>query len=154
MKKTLKIFSLLLMIFAGLSLTACGDDDKDKDEFVPADQLPSVSQSFISTYYPEGKVVYVNRETEGNIIQYEVTMASGDEITFDSEGNWIDVDAPDGRSIPDGIAMQPIVDYVAANYVGAGINEIARTSTGFEVELTTGVDLRFGPDGTFYGQSY
>ncbi len=152
MKKTLKIFSLLLLVLVGTSLSACGDDDDDV--IVPAASLPEAASSFIKTYYPSVKVAYVNRETDKGEVQYEVRMTSGDEITFDASGEWIDVDAPAGRSIPEGIVIVPIVDYVAANYSGVGINEISRIAVGYEVELTNGVDLRFDPAGNFLTQSY
>lgn len=151
MKKTLKIFSLLLLVLVGTSLSACGDDD---DVIVPTDQLPTAASTFINTYYPSIKVAYVNKETDKGEVQYEVRMTSGDEITFDASGEWIDVDAPAGRSIPEGIAIVPIADYVAANYSGTGINEISRIAVGYEVELTNGVDLRFDPAGNFLTQSY
>ncbi|MDE5903004.1 MAG: PepSY-like domain-containing protein [Muribaculaceae bacterium] len=152
MKKTLKIFSLLLLVLVGTSLSACDNDDDDV--IVPTDQLPTAASTFINTYYPSIKVAYVNKDTDKGEVQYEVRMTSGDEITFDASGEWIDVDAPDGRTIPDGIAIQPISDYVEANYTGAGINEISRTASGYEVELTNGVDLRFDPAGNFMTQSY
>ncbi len=82
---------------------------------------------------------------------YKQECANGYEVSFNADGEWTDVDAPAGQSIPDGIAPQAITDYIAANYNGAGINDISLDSRGYEVELVSGVDLLFAPDGSFLG---
>ena len=40
---------------------------------------------------------------------------------------------------------------MAANYSGAYIDEIDREPYGYDVDLNTGVDLRFNADGAFLG---
>lgn len=150
MKKTLKIFSLLLLVLTGVAFTACSDDENN--EYVPGNELPAAARTFLSSYYPSETIVYSERETDDGEVQYKVTLSSGDKVIFDEAGVWADVEAPDGRSIPDGIALKPIADYVANHYDEAGIQEISRTPIGFEVELTTGMELRFSPSGEFYGE--
>lgn len=153
MKKTLKIFSLMLLMVMGVTVAACSDDN-DKDDYVPSSELPSQAKTFLSTYYPNVEISYVNRETDKGKVQYEVTLASQDEVTFDVNGLWVDVEAPYGRAIPDGIALPAIVTYIADNHQGAGIHEISRVVQGYDVELTTGQEIIFSPDGTFLNYDY
>lgn len=152
MKKTFTILTMLIMMLAGIALTSCGDDNKD--EYIPDKDLPTAARTFLSNYYPSETIVYAERDNNDGDVEYEVTLSSGDKVTFDNAGVWVDVAAPDGRSIPEGIALQPIEDYVATYYADAGINEISRTALGFEVELTNDIELRFSPEGEFYGQAY
>lgn len=111
--------------------------------------LPEAANSFLSQYYPDVKTNRIEKDTDHGQTEYEAYLANGHEVTFDADGNWIDVDAPAGQTIPAGIAPAPIADYVTTNYPDLGINEISREHYGFDVELTNGLDLIFDPAGTF-----
>lgn len=145
---------MLLVLMLGATVTACDDDDDD-DVIIAEGQLPKDARDFLSDFYPGVKVTWVERDTDKGELQYDVKMANGHEITFDAGGRWVDVDAPKGQSIPDGIALPPIVRYVETHYTGAGINEISRLNGGnYEVELTIGTELLFDPAGEFLSVSY
>lgn len=144
MKKTLTL--ILLALIGGLCLTACSDD---KDEPVSATTLPEAARTFIAQYFGGDKILKVEKDIDNGQTTFDVRFTSGYEVEFDQTGLWLDVDAPNGKTIPDGIAPQPIVEYASQNYPGDGINEISRTTTGFEAELVSGIDLHFDTEGNF-----
>ena len=145
MKKTLSLFAFMMMALFGLVFTSC--DGKDADVIEPED-LPTQITTFLNTYYP-GQQIMRSVKTTGKDGKYEIRLRNDHEIDFNEAGEWIDVDAPQGETIPGGIAPAPISLYVVTNYAGAGINEISKESYGYDVELTSGVDLEFDKNGKF-----
>lgn len=143
MKKILKFLPLLLIAVMGLSLTACGDDDKD--EPVPAEQLPVGAREFISNYFPTAKILSSQKDKD----EYEVTLSEGTRIDFNLNGEWMDVDAAAGKTVPSGFYPSAIDTYISDNFEGSGINEISKEGKGYDVELLDGRDLLFGYDGNF-----
>jgi len=133
------------MAVFGLTLTSC--DSKDADVVEPS-ELPTAVTSFLNAYYP-GQDIMRSVLTTGKDAKYEIRLRNGHEIDFNTNGEWIDVDAPKGESIPAGIAPVAIVDYIVANYSGQNINEISKETFGYDVELTNGVDLEFDKAGGF-----
>lgn len=151
MKNTLKIAGFLIacLIVCGPLVSCSSNDDPTSETVIAYDQLPQSSKSFISAYYSSTAVTKVERDNDNGIITYEVTLANGHEVTFNSDGEWVEIDAPDGDSIPFEVIPPAIGDYLNANYQGYGVNDITRTGFGYEVELVTGVDLLFDSQGNF-----
>lgn len=147
--KNIRFFLLFLASIFTLSLASC--DDKDHpEEPVGEAALPGAAKTFLSTYYDGVKINRIVKDVEDDIfVEYEVYLANGHDVTFDSDGDWKDVDAPAGKTIPDGIAITPITDYINAHYSGYGINEISKENYGYDVELTNGLDLDFDLQGNF-----
>lgn len=144
MKKILKFLPLLLIAVLGITVASCSDD---KEEPVPASQLPELSKTFVSTYFPSVQIKSVQKEHD----EFEVVLSDGTQIEFYKNGEWINVDAPDGKTIPNGFYPAAIDEYIGLNFDGAGINEISIVQGGFEVELVNGIDLFFNPQGEFLG---
>lgn len=152
MKKTLKLALLLLGLLLTPVMWGCDDDEDDfRQELVSYDKLPLPAQSFVSQFYPGVNVLRVEKDYDDGVVVYEVTFSNGHEVTFDSDGNWVEVDAPDGMSIPDGIVPMTIQQYLDTNYPNYGVNDLSKTAFGYEVELTTGLDLMFDRVGNFIG---
>ncbi|MDE6485730.1 MAG: PepSY-like domain-containing protein [Duncaniella sp.] len=143
MRRFLKFVPLLFAAVAAMALWSCSDDDN----FVPADELPVTARSFLSTYYPQAKVVTV--EMDGGV--YKAVLTNGHQVEFNSAGEWTDVEAPAGQTIPSGFYPADIDSYVAENFPGSGINEISVTMLGYDVDLVTGIELMFSPTGEFIG---
>lgn len=139
MKKFL-LFALLSVV--GLGLWSCSDDDDWQP--VSYDSLPAQAMQYIDDYCG-GLSIYNVEYDDG---YYEVTFTSGLEIEFNSAGQWVQVDAPFGAAVPDGFVPFPIQDYVDSYYPMASVNEISRQAYGYEVELTNGYEIDFGPDGS------
>lgn len=151
-----KKFRFVVLLFASLmmvgTMMACSDDDdndKDIETIITVSNLPQKAQTFISDYYPTAKVLSVKKELDHGVVLYDVDFTNGQEIVFNSDGEWIEVDAPDGQSIPSGIIPAAIEEYLNTNYQDYGVNDITRTAGGYEVELVSGVDMFFDAQGNF-----
>lgn len=140
-KKLMKIMPLLLIAVVGTAAASCSD----KDEPIDPSKLPANAQTFVTTYYPSATIV--TSKKDGN--EYEVLLSDGTKIDFDKSGEWKDVDATVGMTIASGFYPAAIDTYVATNYPGTGINEISKEKRGYDVELLTGLDLRFNTAGEF-----
>lgn len=138
--------SVALAMFSAVLLWSCSDD---KDEPVAVTTLPEAAQTFLSSHYAGVKVQSAVRDKDDHNVEYDVRLANGHEVTFDAEGNWTDVDAPTGQTVPDGLVPEAVALYIATNYPSEGINEISRSAAGYEVDLTNGVDLVFDSFGNF-----
>lgn len=149
MKKTLSL--LFIAMFAALTWS-CSDDDDESP--ISADQLPANAKNFIQTYFGGDKISKVEKEGSNAYAAYDVRFASGYEVEFNAAGEWVDVDAPVGQTIPSGIAPLAIESYVSTNYPTSGINEISLEINGYDVELVNGLDLVFDLEGNFRGIDY
>lgn len=149
MKKVFRMALLFVACAFVAAMAACSDDDKKNDVIVSYDDLPAAAKTFVTTYYANTQVSRVERDNDKGIIEYEVYFANRHDVTFNSAGEWIEVDAPDNEAIPAGIAPQPIVDYLNVNYADDAINDITRLQNGYEVDLIYGPDLLFDAQGQF-----
>lgn len=144
MKKTVKFILVAIGVLLIPAMWSCSDDNDDFwEEDVMFFDLPSGAQSFVSEFYTGLRIERVEKEYDDGELLYEVELSNGDEITFSSDGRWLQVEAPDGRSIPYGIVPAGIRDYLYRYYEGYGVNDITRTGYGYEVELTSGLDMKF-----------
>lgn len=145
MKKLVKFFPMLLIALVGSMMFMSCDDDKD--ESITTDVLPAQAKEFIRQYFPAANVVSAVKDHD----EYEVTLSEGTHIDFDMKGEWKDVEAAIGKTIPSGFYPEAIDTYVSTNFEGVGINEISKERRGYDVELVTGTDLMFDSEGTFIG---
>lgn len=148
MKSITKFLSFLFISSVLALLGSCSDD---KDEPMVYDQLPEKAQTFLDTYFPSAKISSIEYDAEKDDQDYDVKLDNGYNITFDKYGDWVDVEAPEGVVIPAGIAPAAISKYVSNNYPDAGINEIEKIKTGYDVYLTNSLNLLFDTDGTYVG---
>ena len=144
MKKIFRLLPLLLIALVGVSLSACGDD-KDDDKVIESNILPAPAKTFLETYYPGVSIAKVSKDNDN----YDVLLANGHDADFDLAGEWLDVEAPVGQSIPSGFYPAAIDNYIATNAGAAAINEISKETYGYEVTLTTGAEYDFNPQGEF-----
>ncbi|MDE5595885.1 MAG: PepSY-like domain-containing protein [Muribaculaceae bacterium] len=143
MKKFLKFMPLLLIAVFGTMVWSCSDDDND--DSLAVNMLPDQAKEFVAQYFPSSAIIAA--KTDGN--EYDVMLSDGTKIEFDKSGEWKDVDAARGATVPSGFYPETIDTYVAANYEGKGINEISKETGGYDVELVNGVDLKFDSAGQF-----
>lgn len=142
-----KILLLSLAVLAAVGLWSCSDDDKDLNPT----ELPAAAKTFINTYFPDATVKKVKLDTEFAGAEYDVTLSNGFELEFTQTGDWVDIDAPKGQSVPAAIVPVPITAYVIQNFPDSQINEISRIYPGYQIELNNGVELSFNSDGQIIG---
>lgn len=142
MKKLLKLLPLLLIAVCCAMITAC--DDKD-DKYIDQRELPASAKDFVNQYFSGETIITTEKDHD----EYEVCLSDGTRIDFTRQGEWKDVDAPTGKTIPGGFYPASIDAYIAANMNGMGINEISKERRGYDIELLNGLELIFSSDGAF-----
>ena len=135
MKKYL-LFSFILL--AGLfSLGSCSDDKTDEIEnIIPAEELPEKAQKFLYTYFHEYEIIKVEKETVQDLVIYDVELQDGYEVIFNAQGDWQEVDAPYGKTIPTGFIPEPILQTLNYSYNGYGIAEINTEGENYHIQLS------------------
>lgn len=138
MKKHLSV--MLIAIAASLSVTMYAGTPISKAE------LPKAAQTFITKYFSKDRVRTVEKENGRRGMEYEVDFTSGAEVDFTSDGNWKEVKAARGTSVPAAIVPAAIAKYVNTKFKGQTIVEISRRRGGYEVELSNGSGLKLTAD--------
>ena len=78
--------------------------------------------------------------------KYDVTLADGTMISFDTDNVWEKVEslmAP----IPATLIPANIATYVSTNFPAVAIIKIDKESYGYDVELATDIELKFNSQG-------
>jgi hypothetical protein len=128
------------------------DDDKDEITIAYAD-LPQNVRTLIETHFSGNQAIYVSKNTRTNDdkAMYEVKLNNGFELDFAGDGNWTDIEG-NQRQVPDALIPQAILSYVRANYPAPlFIEGINKESSGYQVEVSNDVDLKFNSGGNFMG---
>lgn len=136
-----RILSLLLLSIVA-SVTAimyAGTPIKQSD-------LPKTAQSFLTKNFPGDEIIKAEKEQGRRGMEYEVELKSGAEIDFRENGEWKEIKAARGNSVPAAIIPAAISKYAAANYRGQKIVEISRKRGGYEIELSNGTELKLTED--------
>lgn len=120
------------------------------DKYVHDDSvLPAAAKSVIKKNF-KAKVSLVKIDREwGSVSEYDVILDDGSEISFDSKGNWKDVETNANRSVPAGFIPAGVQKYVSQNHKGVNIVGIEKDRHGYDVELANGVDIKFDQAGNF-----
>ncbi len=113
---------------------------------VTKSELPAEVTAFLATYFPADDIVKAEKDHGRRGMEYEVDRNSGVEIDFRDNGEWNDIKAARGNSVPSALVPTAISDYVAANFRNQKIVEISRKRGGYEIELTNGTELKLTAD--------
>ena len=129
-------------IFAlALLMTACSDKP------VAPEQLPATVSAFIQQKYPGEAITFAQKDLELTGWKYEVFMADGTHIEFDTDDMWDKIESPVGRPVPVDLIPAPIVTHLQTNYPGVLVNKIDKERNGFEIELANGFELKYNKQG-------
>lgn len=140
MKKVLFIMALIAGIF-----TASARDNYSHDASI----LPTAAQTEIKNNF-KAAISHIKVEKDwGRVSEYDVVLTDGTEITYDKDGNWKDVEVRIGKSVPTAYVPDAIRAYVSQNQKKATIVGIERNRSGYEVELSNGVEMKFSAEGKF-----
>lgn len=137
------IFSSVIAIAASVFACACSA----KDTVVKIQDLPQAIQSFISEHFSNTGVALAIKD--GN--EYEVRMDNGWEIEFDNKGQWENIDCKRDEVPASVFSLIPesIAAYLSSNFEKAFVTEISKDHSGYDVELSNGLDLEFSSNGRF-----
>lgn len=136
---------IALAVIMSISIAAVARDSYAHDASV----LPKAAQSVLSKNFKAGVSVVKIDKDFGRVSEYEVILTNGTEITFDRDGNWKNVEVGGNATIPSAFIPSQIADYVRANMSGKKIVGIEKERSGYEVELSNGIDMKFDKNGQF-----
>ncbi|MDE6300447.1 MAG: PepSY-like domain-containing protein [Muribaculaceae bacterium] len=111
--------------------------------------LPAAAQAEIKNNFKAGVSVIKIDKDLGRISEYEVILTDGTEITYDSKGNWKDVEVAPNHEVPAVYVPAPVREYVKKSHKGTKIVGIEKERKGYEVTLSNGIDIKFSADGSF-----
>ncbi len=72
--------------------------------------LPENAQTFVNELFPTTMVASVTNDVADR--EYEVKMSDGYEITFDYNGNWLEVETPDNVMLPSSVLNKLVPENV------------------------------------------
>lgn len=140
MKKILMAIVALVTVFA-----ASARDSYSRDVNV----LPASARTTLKNTF-KADVSHIKIEKSlGRVSEYDVVMTDGTEVTFDRSGNWKDVEVKRGGEVPKALVPQLVKKYIDQYQRGAKIVGLEKNRSGYEVELSNGVEMRFDKDGKF-----
>lgn len=135
-------------LFLALALTVFAVSASARDEVIRENQLPAAARSFVKQHFKNRTVTTARKDVDFGSASYDVVLNSGTKIEFNSKGEWKEVDcAP--AAVPAAIIPSAIRTYVKANYANCKIVKIERDRSGFDIELSNDLDLRFDKQGKF-----
>ncbi len=136
MNKTL----LSTIALACLVLASC--DDRP----VPVAEVPQDIQVFIQQNFVGSTMTYAQRDLGLLGWEYDVTLSDGTIVKFDSDHTWDQVSCA-AASVPAALVPAPIATYLNANFPGVAITKIDKESNGYDVDLASGLELKFNSQG-------
>ena len=137
MKKliALGIFAFMMM------LTACSDKP-----VLPA-ELPATITSFVQQNFPGQTISFAKKDLELTGWQYDVVLADGTQIDFDTDQMWDKIQATLTNPVPTALIPAPIVTHIQTQFPQAMILKIDKERYGYEIELANGLELKFNEMG-------
>lgn len=128
------------------------DWDDDREVVISFENLPANAQAFLNGKVAENDILRIIEKTDDGKKSYEVKLVDGTELEFNSNGEWIEIDAEDNKAVADIFVPEAILSYVTANYPDAVIENIDRKNNNrYEVELNNDVELYFDAEYNFIG---
>lgn len=118
---------------------------------IKREQLPEEAQQMLDKYFPKAKIGMI--KIDRHLLKktdYDVRLVNGTTIEFNNSGKWTSVDCK-SREVPEGLVTKTIRNYIQKNYADVKIVKVKKKSSGYEIGLSDGVDLKFNLLGQFKG---
>lgn len=129
------IFALVLL------MTACSDKP------VAPEQLPAPVRTFIQQNFPGQTISFATKDLEITGWQYDVVLADGTQIDFDTDKMWDKIQCTMGNPVPTALIPAQIAAHLRTNFPDAMVLKIDKENNGYEVELANGLELKFDQQG-------
>ncbi|MFT3994151.1 MAG: PepSY-like domain-containing protein [Dysgonomonas sp.] len=147
-----KLLLALCLLFSTTAFTACGGDDDDV--VISINDLPQVSQNFLSTHFPNIGARLVEKDNDS----YDVILNNGFEIDFFLDGEWDSVDGI-SQPVPESVlSLLPaaILSDLKTNAPNSKVVEVNKeivrnVFVGYEVTLDhkDGIERKYDKEGNF-----
>lgn len=141
MKKFIALLAVILLSIGQISA---------KDiVYRTTEPLPAAAKKTLKSSFPKTGVshIKVDKHFFGGA-DYEVILVDGTEIEFNDNGEWKEVDCGQ-KAVPSVFVLKPISSYVSKYYKGQKIVKIDKDRNDYDVELSSGIDLKFDRSGRF-----
>lgn len=135
---------LVIALVAIIGLASC-----EKETVVPESELPKAAQEYLSTHFNGLNVIQVIKDREGLRKSYDVYLAEGFELEFKKSGDVVSIQNNRNQKLPDSVIPAKILDYVNNNFTGDFVVSWELDDNFQEVELNTGMELKFSEGGDF-----
>lgn len=137
---------LFLLAFLAAAFTNARAFDKYT---IDRDELPQPAQEFLNEYFPKAKISMI--KVDKHLLKktdYDVKLTNGTKIEFNNSGKWTSVDCKT-KEVPQKLILKAIRNYVSKNFPQTFITSIEKKTSGYEIELNDGVELKFNLLGGF-----
>lgn len=137
---------ILMALVIGLTITAtaCADDVISRN----VNDLPAAARTVLNKQFNNTKVSYIKIDKDlFQSTSYEIQLVNGWEVSFDSKGNWTEVDCKKTGTVPAYFIPTTIKNTVKDMFPNERITKIEKDSREYEVELSNDVDLKFDKKG-------
>lgn len=134
MKKMMTLATCLLTLFA------CANTNDDK--VIRVDELPQNAQTFIDQHFPKQQIALVKVDKDLLDKKYEVIFTNRNELEFNKNGEWKEVDCKYSE-VPAAIIPQQIKESINMKYPQAKVLEIDRDARGYDVKLDNRLELEY-----------
>lgn len=133
-----KIFFAAAILFAAL-FTAKADNNERP---VTLDKLPAPAQEFLKANFSDLTFAYAVEEVGFFGNEYEVYYTDRTQVEFDSKGEWTKIERA-YEALPESLVPVKIMDFIKQHQPQAKVKSMDRDKRDIEVELTSGVELKF-----------
>ena len=132
--------------FAALMCILVSNVAMADDTPIPVEQLPAAAKTFVQTNFKGKKILSAEKDWNS----YECRLDDGTKIEFNRKGTWKKVDR-NMIALPAAIVLAAIQQYVSTNFPGTVITKIDKERYGYEIELSSDIDLKFNYQGVLIG---
>ena len=134
-----KILISAVVLLGGIF--AANADDRERPTTV--DKLPAAAQQFLKEHFKDLTVAFVVEDPKMVGSEYEVTYTDRTEVDFNPQGEWTSVERK-YSAVPASVVPQQISGYVAkSNFPDQWIKKIERNAYTWEIELNSGLEIKF-----------
>jgi hypothetical protein len=125
----------------------------EEEKIIPADELPTISRTFIETHFPGVETTAIVREKELLDVDYTVYLSNGFDIDFTKSGDWDDIDGHTSPLPESILSLLPksLPEYIAGAFPNLRITEVNKERYGYEIGLSNDTDLKFDAAGRLIG---
>lgn len=131
---------LFAAVFAVAALFTARADENERP--ITLEQLPVPAQQFLKANFPDLIFAYAIEEVGFFGNKYEVYYTDRTEVEFNSQGEWAKIERA-YSALPDNLIPEKILSFVRQHQPAAIIKSIDRDTRDIEIELNTGIELKF-----------
>lgn len=115
------------------------------------DELPQAAQEMLTKYFPKAKIGMI--KVDKHLLKktdYDVRLVDGTTIEFSNAGKWTSVDCK-SKEVPKGLIPKAISNHINKTFNDVKIVKIKKKTSGYEVGLSDGVELKYNLLGQYKG---